>query len=59
MAGLLIEAIRYGDSAEVRERLRRVVEELDAGKETRVLMYLEHSIQDARTDASWSRRIAA
>jgi hypothetical protein len=36
-----------------------LVDELDPGQEPRALMYLEHSIQDARCDAAGNRRIAS
>jgi superfamily II DNA or RNA helicase len=36
-----------------------LVDELDPGQEPRALMYLEHSIQDARTDAAGNRRLAS
>jgi len=36
-----------------------LVDELDAGEQPRVLIYLEHTIQDARSDASGARRIAS
>jgi len=36
-----------------------LVDELDPGEEPRVLMYLEHSIQDARSDASGNHRLAS
>lgn len=36
-----------------------LVDEADAGEEVRALVYLEHSIQDARTDRSGNRRVVS
>lgn len=36
-----------------------LVDEADAGDEVRALVYLEHSIQDARTDRSGNRRVVS
>lgn len=36
-----------------------LVDEADAGEDVRALVYLEHSIQDARTDRSGNRRVVS
>lgn len=36
-----------------------LIDEADAGEEIRALVYLEHSIQDARTDRSGNRRVVS
>ncbi len=36
-----------------------LVDEADAGEEVRALVYLEHSVQDARTDRSGNRRVVS